>query len=606
MEDIISSICLVMVLGVSAQWIAWRFKIPAIVLLFFIGLGVGPVSGYFQPTVVFSDMLRPFISIAIAIILFEGGLSLKFQDLKETRHAVHRMIMGAPLTWLLTALSAHFVAGLSWEVSVLLGGIMVVTGPTVIMPLLKQARLDMRVGSVLKWEGIVNDPIGALFAVLSFEYFTVFRESGSVAGNVSAFFGNTLIVLLASYALARVIAWIFERGNVPEFLKIPVILTAVIASYVVANHLQEEAGLVAVTVLGVTLGNLRISSIEEIRRFKEVVTLLLVSSVFIVLTATLELDQILGLDARSIAFILVLLVVVRPLMVMIVSLGTGLTLKEKILIGWIAPRGVVCVAVAGLFAPSMIAYGYEDAVHLVPICFGVVFVTVVLHGFSIRYLGKRLDLCAEKDNGILIVGASPMAFELAEVIKSRDIPVMISDTNWHRLRPIRVGDIPTYYGEILNDGAEHNLEFNQFSYLLALTDSVAYNALVCAKYAHEFGRDNIAQIAREAEDEDDPSAYSNTLRGKTLVGEELSFDKFSQKYAKDWKFVSSRISDTFTYADYLKQKGENCIPLMSINEYGKVTFHTSDMDFKPIRGDVIIAYIKAEAVESESSTPVYS
>ncbi|MFT7144582.1 MAG: NhaP-type Na+/H+ or K+/H+ antiporter [Alphaproteobacteria bacterium] len=609
MQDIISAICFVMVLGVLAQWVAWRVKIPAIILLFFVGLTVGPLTGYFQPTEIFSDLLRPFISIAIAIILFEGGLNLKFQELRETRKAVRRMVMGAPVSWFFTAIAAHYVAGLSWEVSVLLGGIMVVTGPTVIMPLLKQARLNMRVGSVLKWEGIVNDPIGALFAVLAFEYFTVFKEAGSTFSHVSFFFGHTLIVVLASYALAKLIAWVFVRGFVPEFLKIPVILSAVIASYVIANQLQEEAGLVAVTVLGVALGNMRLASIEEIRRFKEVVTLMLVSSVFILLAATLKMDQILGLDIRSIAFIVVLLIVIRPLMVAIVSIGTGLTLKEKILIGWIAPRGVVCVAVAGIFAPTMLAYGYEDATQLVPICFGVVFVTVVLHGLSIRFLGKRLDLVAEKENGILIVGASPMAQDLAEVIQSRDLPVMIADNNWRRLRPIRVGNIPTYYGETLSDETEHNLEFNQFSYLLALTDSVAYNALVCAKYVHEFGRDNVAQLARENEDENegenDPATYSHTLRGKTLVGEQMSFDKFSQKYAKDWKFVSSRLSDTFTYQDYLKQKGENCIPLMAITSYGKVIFHTTDSDYTPMSGDVLIAFIKLEVGGVESKSGVY-
>lgn len=607
MEDIISAVCFVMVLGVFAQWVAWRVKLPAILLLFVVGFIAGPATGFFQPTEVFADLLKPFISIAIAIILFEGGLNLKFQELKETRKAVRRMIMGAPVSWVFTAIAAHYVAGLSWEVSILLGGILIVTGPTVIMPLLRQARLNMRVGSVLKWEGIVNDPIGALFAVLAFEYFTVFQEAGSAIGNVSVFFGNTLIVIMASYGLAKSIAWVFTRGSVPEFLKIPVILSSVIAAYVIANHLQEESGLVAVTVLGVALGNMRLASIEEIRRFKEVVTLLLVSSVFIVLTATLKIEDILELDMQSIAFIAILLIVVRPLMVAIVSKGTGLTLKEKVLIGWIAPRGVVCVAVAGIFAPTMLAYGYEDAAKLVPICFGVVFVTVCLHGLSIRYLGKRLGLVAEKENGVLIVGATPMAHDLAEVIKSRDIPVMIADNNWHRLRPIRVGDIQTYYGEVLSDETEHNLEFNQFSYLLALTDSVAYNAIVCAKYAHEFGRDNIAQLAREEDDEDDPAGYSHTLRGKTLVGEKMSFDKFSQKYANDWKFVSSRISDTFTYADYIKQKGENCIPLMAITEYGKVVFHTTTTsDYTPIRGDILIAYIKVEPGNVEPKEGIYT
>lgn len=594
MQDIITAICLVMVLGVASQWVAWRLKIPAIALMFIVGLLVGPVSGFFEPNQVFEDFLKPFVSIAIAIILFEGGLSLKIQELKETKSAVRRMIIGAPLSWFLTAVAAHYIGGLSWPVSILIGGILVVTGPTVIMPLLKQARLNTRVGSVLKWEGIVNDPIGALFAVLAYEYFTLFREAGSVAGSVSLFFGHTLIVLFASYGLARVMGWIFNKGYVPDFLKVPVILTSVITSYVVANQLQHEAGLVAVTVLGVTLGNMKLPSIEEIRRFKEVVTLISVSAVFILLAATLQTSQLAALDVRGILFMVALLVLVRPLMVMIVTAGTGLTWQEKTLVSWIAPRGVVCVAVAGIFAPDMIAYGYEDADKLIPLCFGVVFVTVVLHGFSIRYLGSKLGLVAPKENGVMLIGASPMAFDLAEVIQSRDIPVIVADNNWHKLKPIRVANIKTFYGELLSEEAEHKLEFNQFSYLLALTDSVAYNSLVCSKYVHEFGRDHIAQLARQKDEEDDPNAYTNTLRGKTLIGEEMAFDKFSRKHAQGWRFVSSRLSETFTYADYMKQKGENCIPVMAITESGKIVFNTKDSEYTPGRGDILIAFMKVD------------
>lgn len=594
MQDIITAISLIMVLGVASQWVAWRLKIPAIVLMFFVGLFIGPISGFFEPTVVFDEFFRPFISIAIAIILFEGGLSLKIQELKETKRAVRRMIVGAPLSWFLTALAAYYIGGLSWPVSILIGGILVVTGPTVIMPLLKQARLNTRVGSVLKWEGIVNDPIGALFAVLAYEYFTLFRETGSVAGNLSLFFGNTLIVLLASYGLARAVGWLFTKGFVPDFLKVPVILASVISSYVMANHLQHEAGLVAVTVLGVALGNMRLASIEEIRRFKEVVTLILVSAVFILLSATLQTHQLSVIDFSGVMFVVALLVVVRPLMVMTVTAGTELTWQEKVLVSWIAPRGVVCVAVAGIFAPDMIAYGYEDANKLIPLCFGVVFVTVVLHGFSIRYLGRKLELVAKKENGVMLIGASPMAFDLAEVIQSREVPVIVADNNWNKLKPIRVANIPTFYGEVLSDEAEHRLEFNQFSYLLALTDSVAYNSLVCSRYVHEFGRDNIAQLARRKDDDDDPNAYTNTLRGKTLVGEEMAFDKFSRKHAQGWRFVSSRLTETYTYKDYMEQKGENCIPIMAITESGKIIFNTKDSEYTPGRGDVLIAFMKIE------------
>lgn len=340
--------------GIFAQWLAWRLRIPAIVLLLIAGALIGPVTGFIDPVRDFGDVYRPAVSLAVAIILFEGGLTLNFKEISETSTAVRRMILvGGPLIWGMTTLAAHFVGGLSWPTAAVLGAILVVTGPTVIMPLLRQAKLAQRPASLLRWEAIVNDAIGALFAVVAFELFLVFH--GTHHADRLAL--SVLVAFVAAIAggifFGRFIAWLFIRGHVPEYLKAPVIFAAVLAAFVATNLILEEAGLLTVTVMGITLANTRIASLTEMRRFKETVTILLVSGLFVLLTAALDVAAVLALDWRAAAFVALVMFVIRPIAVFVATLGTSLSLKERIFVSWIAPRGIVAVAVSGLFGAAL-------------------------------------------------------------------------------------------------------------------------------------------------------------------------------------------------------------------------------------------------------------
>lgn len=225
MHDIGLKIALIGVMGMGAQWLAWRLRLPAIVLLLLAGVLAGPATGFVNPTEDFGTIYRPLVSLAVAIILFEGGLTLNFKEISETSTAVRRIIIiGGPMVWVMTALSAHYIGGLSWPTAVVLGAILVVTGPTVITPLLRQAQLAARPASLLKWEAIVNDPIGALFAVVAFEVILVLigqHQGGGLAYVVAAAF---VVAVAGGYLAARAIHWAFVRGVVPEFLKAPILL----------------------------------------------------------------------------------------------------------------------------------------------------------------------------------------------------------------------------------------------------------------------------------------------------------------------------------------------------------------------------------------------
>jgi len=318
-------IALIGVLGIGAQWLAWRLQRPAIVLMAIAGLLFGPLLAWvltlpfvqgsdglktiidavhLDPEKDFGEMYRPMVGIAVAIILFEGGLNLRFKDLRDASHAVTRMVLvAAPIAWVLGTIAAHYIAGLAWDISIMVGGLFVVTGPTVILPLLRQAHLPGRAAAVLKWEGIVNDPLGALFAVAGFELirFTAMGENIQFAmiKLIAVAVIGAVIGILSGWALA----WAFRRGHVPEYLKAPVVLIWVLFIYVMANVAAEETGLVAVTALGIAMANSKFASMVEMRRFKENIAVLLVSGIFVVLTATLTPEVLRGFDWRVLGFV---------------------------------------------------------------------------------------------------------------------------------------------------------------------------------------------------------------------------------------------------------------------------------------------------------------
>jgi len=602
LPNIVVLVAGLLMLSVACQWLAWRLPLPALVLLSAVGIALGPGLGVVEPDALLGEAFPELVSLAVAIILFDGGLNLRLHELRETRNAVLRLVViGAPLAWLLIALAAHYVAGLSWPVAVLFGGILVVTGPTTIMPLLRQARLRTRVGSVLKWEGIVNDPIGALFAVITFEYLTTPHLRESPVEGFVVFVLTILFLIGAGYAGARLVAFLFKRGYFPEFLKGPTLLTVIIVAYALGNMVQHEGGLITVTVIGMTLANSRLPSIDEVRRFKEYITLLLVSLLFIVLTATLTVDDLAALTWQAIAFIVVLMLVVRPLTVFAASFDTRLTFNEKAFVGWIAPRGVVCVAISGLFGPQLVEAGYADGARMVPLAFAVLFATVIVHSFSVAPLGRRLGLIAEKRNGVLIVGSNAWTRGLAETLKAREVPVMIVDHNWHRLRSARLAEIPVHYGELLSEITEHELELNRFSTLIAATDNFAYNSLVCSRFAHEFGRERVFQLPSDKGDENDPRAYALTVRGRTLVGEGARYDELMRRQRSGWKFYSTRLTEEFGFRDFLARHGSGFMAIALVSEHGTVQLFSGRSSPTPRAGDIVIGYGPGE--DRDEPTP---
>lgn len=588
MHDMALQLMLIGLAGFAAQWAAWKFHLPAIVFLLLTGFLFGPVLGVLTPTEMFGDFLRPAIGVAVAIILFEASLSLDFNEIRGVRRAVsHIVLIGAPLGWALISWGAHYIGGLSWPTAVTLGGLLVVTGPTVIIPLLRTARLNQRVNSILKWEGIINDPIGVLFSVLALEYFVVSQTVESVTAEFYLHFALALAFVSAvSLGMGFVIHRIFRRGWVPEYLKSYFMLIIVIALFTLGNMLFEELGLIAVTVLGVTLANLKISSLEDIRRFKEVVTLLLVSGVFIVLTANLDPSVLFAIDWRGFLFIAALLLVLRPLAVFASSIGTTMTWRETAFVSLIAPRGVVCAAVAGIMGPQLVEAGFEDGAKLLPLAFAIVIITVLLHSTVIKKLAGRLALSAEKSNGLIIVGGSVWAAELALLLQSRGIEVLVADRSWHRLREARHAGLPTYYGEILSEESDYAIDFARYASLLAATDDAVYNALVCNAFVHDFGRENVWQLAEPKDEAARNRNVAPELQGRSFVGEHINFSTLADSIASGLRFKATRVGGSIADEDSLLASTSDV--KIGMIQSGRLRFSAPDHKVGAKEGDTLI------------------
>ena len=607
MAELIASILIV---GIVLQWVGWRLKIPALILLIGAGFIMGPMTGWLNPTEDFGDLLQPMVSLSVAVILFEGGLSLRWHEFKKNTHVIYRLITWhALITFALGSLAAHYLAGLSWPVALVFGSIIIVTGPTVIMPMLKQANLRKQPASLLRWEGIVNDPFGALLVVLIYGYYVLSESDALFINIVSGLFISIVVSLVLGVGVGLFMARAFQRGSVPEYLKSPLILISVLLVYTVCNRVQSEAGLLATTVLGITLANQQLSALHELKRFKEYVTILLVSSTFIILTADIDPEILQALGWQSWLLLALVIFVIRPISIYLSTVGIDINKKDRMLIAWIAPRGIVAAAVAGLFGAELTDKGYAGAELLLPLIFALIVLTVIMHGLSIGWVSRKLNLASAHPDGIMIIGASPWSTALALELHKHEVPVVLIDTNWQRLKQARMQSIPTHYGEVLSERTEEVLELAHITKLFALTPNEAYNTLICSRFSPELGHKNVYEMNwKPASDQSSSSnkVPSKLIRGNALFGEEDYYEGVAAAYDEGWQFDSTPLSDQYTIDNLLAEKGEGTMLFAAIDEAGNVSLYPWADGHNPNDVKTIISYVPPEnALATDAETLAY-
>lgn len=575
MEQIaLISIVVILGLGVFSQWLAWRIQWPSIVIMSIAGLLIGPIFGLINPSMALGDLYSPTISLAVAIILFEGSSSLDIREIRGISKSVFRIVtLGAFLAWIAGSLAAYYIAGLQIEVAFIIGGLFVVTGPTVIIPMLRQAKLTPRVAAVLKWEGIIVDPAGPLLALFAYQVSRVLTHDALSFSYLGKFFLGAFIAVVLGLVIGILISVLSNRGLFPEYLKSPLILSFVLICFTMSEVVMHETGMLAVTVLGLTLGWAKkyVSSMSNVGHVVENISVMLTSTVFILLTASLTRETIAEVFTWPIiSFVLVMLFLVRPLSIWISTIRTELTIPEKTLVSWIAPRGVVALTVSGYFATVLLNDGYEGAELLTALTFALVFITVCAHGFSIGPLAKKLNLASDQLPGVLIVGASSFSIALAKQLKTLDIPVLISDPSRGRLSQSLAFDIDTFRGEILSEHAQFNLDLTPYETILVMSGDASYNALVSQSYVPEFGYNKTFSLIINMNNQIKSADIPLVQRAHLLFDKKASFVDLNRKINTGYQIKSAGLTVNDTVL--LENVDYSGIPLFIHRSEGEVEF----------------------------------
>ena len=506
----------IIILGILAQWVAWKFKIPAILPLILIGLLVGPIaaaylsedgSKWIEPIWNGEKGLFPgeglyyFVSLAISIILFEGGLTLKRSEIKNVGPVITKLItVGAAITFFGAGILAHYIFHLSWDLSFLFAGLIIVTGPTVITPILRNIPLKKDISTVLKWEGILIDPIGALVAVLVFEFISVgggggFTKTALIEFGKILLFGTTF-----GFTFAHALAFAVNKRLIPHYLLNVVSLSAVLLVFVESELFAHESGLLAVVVMGMVLGNGKLNNIKELLYFKESLSVLLISILFILLSANINIEDLMLLYTWKTASLFAIVVfVLRPLAVFVSTFKSKLKLNEKLFISWVGPRGIVAAGIASLFGSKLIKQGVEGAEYITPLVFMIVLGTVLLNATTARVFAKLVGVFLKKSNAILFVGASNPARLIASFLKAKGKRIILIDSNKNFVQQALDDDLEAFKVDVYDDELTDNIELNDVGYLIALTGSDMVNKHAINKFSPVFGEHGSYKLASSQE-----------------------------------------------------------------------------------------------------------
>jgi NhaP-type Na+/H+ or K+/H+ antiporter len=502
----------IIILGIMAQWFAWKLKIPAILPLIIIGLLVGPVSTYFTPNgqkliepvwngsngLFPGEMMFHFVSLAISLILFEGGMTLKKDEIKKIGPVIYRLItLGALVTFITAAVAAHYIMGLNWKISFLFSSLIIVTGPTVISPILRNLSVKKEISTILKWEGILIDPIGALVAVLVFEFIHI-ETTHDMTFTLEVFVEMMKIIIIGTsigFSFAFAFAQALKNKWIPHYLVNVVGLSWVLAVYVISDLFAKESGLLAVVIMGMVLGNMKIKELDHLLDFKESISILLISLLFILLSANINISDLMLLyDWHTVVLFLVIILLIRPLSVWLSSRNSSLSLNDKAFISWVGPRGIVAAGIASLFGIKLMAKGVEQAEYIVPLVFMIVLGTVLLNATTAGLFARITRVLLQKSTGILIVGASPVSRLIAQYFQKQGRRVVLIDSNTLAIQKAKEMGLEAHEADIFHDDLSEHIEWSDLGILLAFTGSNRVNKHALDKLRAYFGEEGYYRL----------------------------------------------------------------------------------------------------------------
>ena len=598
-ESVLAQLAVIVSLGMASQWTAWRLRVPSILLLLLTGLLVGPLARLglgapiLDPERLFGPLLLPGVSLAVGLVLYEGGFSLRRDELQHVGPAVRNLIsIGCLVTWGLAALAA-WLLGVEARVAAVLGAVLTVTGPTVVGPLLRHVRPKGNAGAVLKWEGILIDPVGATLAVLVLEAVLSRLDAGQgVLSGAGSFLVTCLVGSGFGVAGAAGLVMAIRRHWVPDTLENALSLAMVVACFVGANRLHHEAGLLAATVMGVVVSNALREQAKHLLEFNENLRVLIVGVLFMVLAARIhpsELAEALGW--RPLLFVLLLILVVRPASVLVSAWGTSLSRAERVFLAWMAPRGIVAAAVSAVFALRMVEEGLPEGRVIAPMTFLVIVVTVAVYGLTAGPLARRLGLAESDPQGVLLVGAHAWARELARALKEGGASVTLMDVNQAHVTDAKLAGLEAVHANALSEALESEIETRGVGHVLALTPNDEVNALVATRGAETLGRARTYRIAPRS---GAPAHLSPLLPGRSraLFSHQATFETLDERQTRGDAFRVTKLTPEFTFRRWREVHGPDALPLLLLTGRGGLVLpFTPETRIEPSAGDTVIGLV---------------
>ena len=592
------------VLSLFCQWLAWRVRMPAIVFLLAAGIACGPVLHYLNPEDVFGDLLFPMVSLAVAIILFEGSLTLRLSEIRGHGAMVRNLIpVGSVVTGIIGTLAAHWILDIAWEVALLFGAISVVTGPTVIAPLLRAVRPKAKLANILQWEGIIIDPVGALLAVLVYEGIVSWGQ-GNVFGHSLYIFSTTIVVGTALGSAAGYLnGQVLRKHWIPQYLHNAGTLSFMLGVYALSNEIAHESGLLTVTIMGIWMANMKQVEVESILEFKESLSVLLISALFIILAARIEFSAIADLGWGLAVVLVILMLVARPLSIFIAAIGTRLNWREKLFLSWIAPRGIVAAAVSALFAFQLQNHGFVGGETLVPLVFMLIITTVTVQSLTARPVAKLLGVAEPPEFGFLIIGANTVARMIAAELTKHEVPVVLADTSWENVRLARMENLQVYFGNPVSEHAANQLDLTGIGNLLVISPYKHMNSLATYHFLDWFGDHNSVYSLAEGE-QDQTARYQTAEKIQRTRGlfDGVSYAKLASLVSQGYSVKTTQLSDAFTYQNFLDQHQNQALVLFVLDGKDHITPVKSIDRLKPDNASTLISLVPPKAPQERKES----
>lgn len=518
------------IVAVACQWLAWRLRLPVILLLLGAGILAGPFSGLLQPDALFGDLLPPLLSLAVAIVLFEGSLSFRLNDLTGLGGTVFKLVsLGALLNGLLITAATHLLLGLPWLLAALFGTLALVSGNSELLPLLRRARPGARLGTLLRQEAALLAPLATLIAVLLHAWLMAGDQRDPLLAFASALLAGGALGIAGAYLLALLL----RNHLLPAHLINLTTLALVLGTFTLASALEQEAGLLTVIVMGMALANMKDLPLRENVDFKESLSAVILSLLFLMVAARLEPSLLTTPGAEVLLLLGVILLLARPLAVLIATFGSALNWRERLLAGWIAPRGIMATAAAALLTLQLLDHHLSDAEPLLSLVLLLVLASLLLQHLTAYPLGRLLGVAEAAPRGVLIIGAHGFARAIARTLNELGIRAVLADSDWEDVQQARMDGLSTYLGNPLSEQADRSLDLIGIGHLLAMSHRPALNALACQRYRSEFGGEHVySLLTAEEKRATGKSAIGRHYAATRLFGGEFTLTQLSGMLAR--------------------------------------------------------------------------